>query len=111
MSITRALLMLLDCPVITELETTAMLFKCRGCGKVSADIDMILDGACDCGCRHFQLVSEDASVRSGELSDLEWIRKDLHVWLDLNLDSMSAENLNSLRVVLETDKPIEIPRG
>ena len=88
-----------------------MLFKCRDCGKVSADIDTVLDGACECGCTHFQLVSEDALLSPKRPTDAETIRKDLHLWLDLNLDSMDAENLSNLRVVLEVEKPIEIPRG
>ena len=88
-----------------------MLFKCIQCGRISSDIDKVLDGACECGCRRFQLKSEDALLPVAQLSEAESIRKDLHAWLDLNLDSITPEDLSRLRVVLEVDKPIEVPRG
>ena len=82
-----------------------MLFMCRGCGKTSADIDRVLDGACECGCTRFQLVSEEAPQIVRRLNARETIRKDLHAWLDMNIDSMEPDRLNSLRVVFEVDKP------
>lgn len=88
-----------------------MLFKCCECGRVSADIDRVLDGTCECGSRRFQLKSEEVLLPSTKLSQAETIRRDLHVWLDLNLDSIPTENLNNLRVVIESDKPLEVPRG
>jgi predicted nucleic acid-binding Zn-ribbon protein len=88
-----------------------MLFKCIQCGRVSADIDKVLDGACECGSRRFQLKSEDALPPAAPLSEAESIRRDLHTWLDINLDSISPEDLSRLRVVLDVEKPIEMPRG
>ncbi|RDE12334.1 MAG: hypothetical protein C4K47_08315 [Candidatus Thorarchaeota archaeon] len=88
-----------------------MLFKCSACGRVSADIDKVLDGACECGSRRFQLKPDEALLPLARLSEAEVIRRDLHVWLDLNLDSMAADDLSRLRVVLEVEKPIEVPRG
>jgi predicted nucleic acid-binding Zn-ribbon protein len=88
-----------------------MLFKCSECGKISVDIDKVLDGACECGSRRFQLKSDETLLPLAKLSEAETIRRDLHVWLDLNLDSMPAEDLSRLRVLLEVDKPLEVPRG
>ena len=81
-----------------------MLFKCRACGKTSADIDRVLDGACECGCTRFQLVSEESPAIVRRLNARESIRKDLHAWLDMNIDSMEPDRLSSLRVVFEVDK-------
>ncbi|MFX1578570.1 MAG: hypothetical protein ACFFBJ_02915 [Promethearchaeota archaeon] len=81
-----------------------MLFVCRMCGKTSADIDTVLEGACSCGCTHFELVSEDRSEFPKELAEKETIRRDLHQWLDLNLDSMPPELVGNLCVKFEIEK-------
>ena len=81
-----------------------MLFQCRNCGKTSSDIDMVLDGACDCGCMHFQLLSEEPLDLPPALSTKEEIRRDLHRWIDLNLDSMPPDDVGNLRVFIEFDK-------
>ncbi len=81
-----------------------MMFICRMCGKASADIDMVLEGACSCGCTHFQLVSDDQSELPKELAQKEAIRRDLHKWLDLNLDSMPPELVGNIRVLFEIEK-------
>ena len=47
---------------------------------------MVLEGACSCGCQHFHLVSEDRSELPKPLDEKEIIRRDLHRWLDLNLE-------------------------
>ena len=81
-----------------------MMFICRMCGKTSEDIDMVLEGACSCGCTHFHLVSEDRSELPKELDQKEAIRRDLHRWLDLNLDSMPPELVGNIRVLFEIEK-------
>lgn len=80
-----------------------MLFVCRMCGKSSADIDMVLEGACSCGCTHFHLVSEDRSEFPKEIAEKEAIRRDLHRWLDLNLDSMPPELVGNITVKFEVE--------
>ncbi|MEE9540250.1 MAG: hypothetical protein E3J82_01690 [Candidatus Thorarchaeota archaeon] len=82
-----------------------MIFKCRNCGDTSADIDMVLDGTCHCGCTHFQLSSENVPGVSKEISQKEQIRRDLHLWVDLNLDSMESSDIGSIRVAFECEKP------
>lgn len=81
-----------------------MIFVCRSCGESSVDIDMVLEGACGCGCTHFHLVSEDRSELPKALEEKESIRRDLHRWLDLNLDSMSPELVGNISVVFEIGK-------
>jgi len=81
-----------------------MIFICRNCGKSSVDIDMVLDGECSCGCSHFQLVSEDRSELPEPLEDKETIRRDLHKWIDLNIDSMPPELVGNIRVLFEIEK-------
>ena len=81
-----------------------MIFMCINCGKTSADIDMVLQGQCSCGCSHFHLVSEDRSELPPALTNKEVIRRDLHKWIDLNLDSMPAENVGNIRVFFEIEK-------
>jgi predicted nucleic acid-binding Zn-ribbon protein len=81
-----------------------MMFICRSCGKSSTDIDMVLEGACSCGCTHFHLVSEDRSELPKPLDAKEEIRRDLHRWLDLNLDSMSPETIGDISVKFEISK-------
>ncbi len=81
-----------------------MIFVCRSCGESSVDIDMVLDGACGCGCTHFHLVSEDRSELPKALEEKESIRRDLHRWLDLNLDSMSPEVVGNISVTFEIGK-------
>ena len=81
-----------------------MIFVCRSCGESSVDIDMVLEGACGCGCTHFHLVSEDRSVLPKALEEKESIRRDLHRWLDLNIDSMSPELVGNISVVFEIGK-------
>ena len=80
-----------------------MIFKCRNCGDTSADIDMVLDGTCHCGCTHFQLASEDLPGVSKEIEQKEQIRRDLHLWVDLNLDSMESSDIGSIRVAFECE--------
>ena len=77
---------------------------CMNCGKTSADIDMVLQGQCSCGCTHFHLVSEDRSELPRPLNEKEEIRRDLHKWIDLNLDSMPPELVGNIRVLFEIDK-------
>lgn len=81
-----------------------MMFVCMLCGKTTADIDEVLDGACSCGCTHFHLVSEDRSELPVDLNQKEAIRRDLHRWLDLNLDSMPPEVVGNIRVLFEIEK-------
>lgn len=81
-----------------------MIFICRSCGKSSDDIDMVLDGACSCGCSHFHLVSEDRSELPEALDAKEKIRRDLHRWVDLNLDSMPPDLVGNIRVLFEVEK-------
>jgi len=84
-----------------------LIFRCRNCGDTTADIDVVLDGACKCGCTSFQLVSEDAPIFKDELSAKEVIRRDLHMWIDLNIDSVDPENLRDMRVRFEFNKPTD----
>jgi hypothetical protein len=65
---------------------------------------MVLEGACGCGCTHFHLVSEDRSELPKALEEKESIRRDLHRWLDLNLDSMSPEVVGNISVTFEIGK-------
>ena len=97
--ITKALRLLeiIECGAIT------MFFQCRSCGKVSEDIDQVLEGTCDCGCTHFKLLSEQPLQLPTELEMKETIRQDLHRWIDLNLDSMSPEQISNIRVSFESD--------
>lgn len=81
-----------------------MIFICRSCGKSSADIDMVLEGQCSCGCTHFHLVSEDRSELPKPLEEKEILRRDLHRWIDLNLDSMSPEHVGNISVKFEIGK-------
>jgi predicted nucleic acid-binding Zn-ribbon protein len=80
------------------------MFVCRSCGKSSADIDMVLESACSCGCTHFHLVSEDRSEFPPAIDEKETIRRDLHRWLDLNLDSMPPDAVGNIRVLFEIEK-------
>ena len=74
------------------------------CGKSTADIDTVLEGQCSCGCTHFHLVSEDRSDLPKALDAKEEIRRDLHRWLDLNLDSMSPDLVGNISVKFEIEK-------
>jgi len=74
------------------------------CGKSTADIDMVLEGQCSCGCAHFHLVSEDRSELPKPLDAKEEIRRDLHRWLDLNLDSMSPDLVGNISVKFEIER-------
>jgi predicted nucleic acid-binding Zn-ribbon protein len=81
-----------------------MLCKCRNCGITSDDIDTVLNGSCKCGCSHFKLVSTDDKWNlPGELTTKEKIRRDLHEWIDLNVDSLSPEEVASIRVSVHVD--------
>lgn len=80
-----------------------MFFKCRACGRISTDIDTILEGACECGCTHFQLCSEQRPTLPPSLEKKEEIRRDLHTWIDLNIDSMDPDSVGNLRVLFEFD--------
>ncbi|MFW9968096.1 MAG: hypothetical protein ACFFEA_13155 [Candidatus Thorarchaeota archaeon] len=84
-----------------------MIFQCRNCGKTSDDIDMVLDGSCACGCSHFKLATENPLDLPKELSTKEAIRRDLHYWLDLNIDSMDSESIGNIRVRFEIDEQNE----
>ncbi|NWF95268.1 MAG: hypothetical protein HXY34_03915 [Candidatus Thorarchaeota archaeon] len=81
-----------------------MIFRCRNCGDCTTDVDVVLDGACKCGCTRFQLIPEPTPLVVEELPTKEAIRRDLHLWLDLNIDSLSVEDLTSLRVSFESGK-------
>jgi predicted nucleic acid-binding Zn-ribbon protein len=81
-----------------------MLFVCRSCGARSSDIDKVLDGACSCGGTHFQLVSEENPIMATVMNTKEEIRRDLHTWIDLNIDSMDPEMVRNIRVVFEMAK-------
>ena len=81
-----------------------MIFQCRNCGKTSADIDKVLDGACECGCAHFKLASETPLQLPGNLAQKEAIRRDLHYWLDLNIDSMDPNDMENIRVLFEIER-------
>jgi len=74
------------------------------CGKSTVDIDMVLEGQCSCGCSHFHLVSEDRSELPKALDAKEEIRRDLHRWLDLNLDSMSPDLIGNISVKFEIER-------
>ncbi|MHA2141831.1 MAG: hypothetical protein ACXADC_06525 [Candidatus Thorarchaeota archaeon] len=82
-----------------------MIFQCRNCGKTSTDIDMVLDGACTCGCTYFKMGSESPLDLPKDLSTKEAIRRDLHQWLDLNIDSMDTDSIGNIRVRFEIDDP------
>ncbi|MHA2003549.1 MAG: hypothetical protein ACW975_04220 [Candidatus Thorarchaeota archaeon] len=84
-----------------------MIFQCRNCGKTTGDIDIVLDGACTCGCSHFKLATKNPLDLPPELSAKEAIRRDLHYWLDLNLDSMDPESVGDIRVRFEFGDPEE----
>ncbi len=77
-----------------------MIFRCRNCGSTTTDMDTIIDGTCDCGSTRFQIVTP-AERPDKSLSLREVIRRDLHMWIDLNLDSMTNEQLTTLRVRFE----------
>ncbi len=81
-----------------------MIFQCRNCGETSADIDKVLDGACKCGCTHFKLASKTPLELPENLAAKEAIRRDLHYWLDLNIDSMDPDDVGNLRVLFEIEK-------
>ena len=82
-----------------------MLFQCRNCGKTSSDVDKVLEGACTCGCTHFKLATEKPLDLPPELAAKEAIRRDLHYWLDLNIDSMDPKSIGDLRVRFEIRDP------
>ncbi|MHA1862690.1 MAG: hypothetical protein ACTSWA_02895 [Candidatus Thorarchaeota archaeon] len=81
-----------------------MIFICRSCGKSSVDIDMVLEGECGCGCTHFHLVSENRSELTKAHDEKEILRRDLHEWLDFNLDSMTPEQVGNVSVKFEVGK-------
>ncbi len=78
-----------------------MQFKCRNCGITFDDIDRVLQGSCDCGSTHFKLVSEDRNPLPTTMTTKEEIRRDLHRWIDLNIDSMDPDAVGNIRVVFE----------
>ena len=80
-----------------------MLFRCMNCGATSPDIDMVLNGSCSCGSSRFHLVSQDRKTVATEISTKEQIRRDLHQWIDLNLDSVTPEEMTNVRVSFECD--------
>lgn len=84
-----------------------MIFRCRKCGETSTDIDMVLDGTCKCGGSKFELVSEDTMGVPTDISPRERIRRDLHLWVDLNIDSLDNTSLDSLRVRFEFDDGVQ----
>lgn len=80
-----------------------MKFKCMTCGKTSPDIDMVLNGSCSCGGTRFHLISQEKTSSTQNLSEKEQIRRDLHRWLDINIDSIEPTELCNLRVSFELD--------
>ncbi len=78
-----------------------MLFRCRDCGRTSPDIDLVLNGTCPCGSTKFHLISEDKKPLISEATEKETLRRDLHRWLDLNIDSVELKDLPNLRVTFE----------
>ncbi len=78
-----------------------MLFQCRDCGETSPDLDMVLNRACKCGSTRFHLISQDTKPLVTEVSEKEQLRRELHRWLDLNLDSVEAKDLPNLRLSFE----------
>ena len=81
-----------------------MQFVCRDCGAPSTSIDEILEGTCTCGSTHFKLVSQSRPPLPTTMTTKEEIRRDLHRWIDLNIDSMSPEAVGNIRVVFELAK-------
>jgi len=79
-----------------------MLFVCRNCGNTSEDIDMVLDGSCKCGGSHFKLVSDDSPKLPTVVTPKEEMRNALHLWIDLNIDSMEPEQIGDIRVRFES---------
>ena len=78
-----------------------MLFVCRTCGRESNEIDTVLDGTCTCGGTHFKLVSQDRPQMPTTMTLKEEIRRDLHRWVDLNLDTVDPEVMSDIRVTFE----------
>jgi predicted nucleic acid-binding Zn-ribbon protein len=78
-----------------------MLFVCRTCGRELNDIDAVLDGTCDCGGTHFKLVSQDRPQMPTAMTTKEEIRRDLHRWIDLNIDTMDPDVVEDIRVTFE----------
>jgi predicted nucleic acid-binding Zn-ribbon protein len=85
------------------MEKIALFFKCRACGKISTDIDAILEGECECGSNNFQLCSEKGPSLPPNLAKKEQIRRDLHQWIDLNIDAMDPDFIGDFRIRLEFD--------
>lgn len=80
-----------------------MFFKCRACGKSTTDIDAILEGECECGSNHFQLCSEKGPTLPPDIAKKDQIRRDLHQWIDLNIDAMDPETVRDFRIRFEFD--------
>ncbi|MFW9848693.1 MAG: hypothetical protein ACFFF4_06110 [Candidatus Thorarchaeota archaeon] len=78
-----------------------MLFVCRACGRESNDIDTVLNGSCTCGGSHFKLVSQNRPHLPTTMTTKEEIRRDLHRWLDLNIDTMDPDMIADIRVTFE----------
>jgi predicted nucleic acid-binding Zn-ribbon protein len=78
-----------------------MLFVCRTCGRESNEIDTVLDGTCTCGGTHFKLVSQDRPQMPTTMTLKEEIRRDLHRWVDLNIDTVDPEVMSDIRVTFE----------
>ncbi|MFW9910114.1 MAG: hypothetical protein ACFFEF_16275 [Candidatus Thorarchaeota archaeon] len=81
-----------------------MQFVCETCGQTSDDLDRVLDGTCECGGSHFKLVSEKPFTLPTAMTVREEIRRDLHRWLDLNIDSLDSDNIGDIRVTFEVPK-------
>lgn len=78
-----------------------MLFVCRSCGIQLNDIDTVLDGTCTCGGTHFKLVSQERPSLPTAVTTKEEIRRDLHRWIDLNIDNMDPDIIGDIRVTFE----------
>ncbi len=81
-----------------------MQFVCRNCGAVCFDVDQVLEGNCSCGSTQFQLVSQQRAPMPTAMTTKEEIRRDLHRWIDLNIDSMDPKAVGNIRVVFELAK-------
>jgi hypothetical protein len=51
------------------------------------------------------MASENPLDLPKELSTKEAIRRDLHSWLDLNIDTMDSDSVGNIRVRFEIEAP------
>lgn len=81
-----------------------MHFVCRNCGASCDDVDQVLEGSCSCGSTQFKLVAQERAPLPTTMTTKEEIRRDLHRWIDLNIDSMDPKAVGNIRVVFELAK-------